>query len=441
MWFGDGTVFTSASPLVGSAFAGSGVRVLGTSGIIGSREVVRQNTWAYAGLNAIARGVAKTPLKVFQFEDGTQRRRRLYGRGSDAHPLAKLIDRPWKGGTAFRLKNRIVVEYLLSDTGKAYVWKVRTSPSGLPVELLPLRSDLVTPMYASGKLAYYQWSDLTSGHTEKILPENVIEIGFEDDLSPFTVLAKTLAIDLAAQETTASFYENGAVIGNVITTEQNVTPKESEQIAAELRATNSGPSNAFKTLVLSHLRGAKIHQVGMSSADAQTIEHRKLSREEVAAALGIPQPVIGILDRATFSNIETQTRMWIVDTLGAHFAMIESALMGQLIDAERSWENCFVEFDTGEVLRGTPTQRAETYLKWLHAGTRSVNELRALENLPPIEHDWADAVWVPVNLIPVGAGLEPSQVLPATATPADAKSLVFAGINPWQSSDDKESSE
>jgi phage portal protein BeeE len=54
----------------------------------------------------------------------------------------------------------------------------------------------------------------------------------------------------------------------------------------------------------------------MSAVDGELIELRKLNREEACAVYDMPPPMVQILDRATFSNIDEQHQMLYVDTLG-----------------------------------------------------------------------------------------------------------------------------
>jgi HK97 family phage portal protein len=406
VWFSNLGTLGTTDPRLGSAFASGGVKV-SEFRTLDNRALYTQNVWVNVMVNLIARAVAKTPMKAYQDgTDTTPDRERLRSRGANAHPLASVIERPWRGGTQFRLKNALVVEYLVNPNGKAYVWMDREGrPSGLPKRLIPMRSSQLTAQYdRSGRVAFYEWREQPGADpTARILPDDMLVVGFEDGVSPLSALAKTLEIDIASQQTTASFYKNGAHVGTIFTTEKPLKPDAVETIEAKLRSDHKGPENAFRTLVLANMPGAEMHNLGgVNSSDAQTVEHRKLAREEVAAAFHVPQPIAGILDRATFSNIETQTRMWVVDTLGEHFAMIESAFNGQLVDAHDEWADCFVEFDPGEILRGAPTQRAETYLKWLNSGTRTPNEMRRLENLPDIPDDWANAIYIPANLVPAG---------------------------------------
>jgi HK97 family phage portal protein len=268
---------------------GGGVKV-GQHRTLSNRALYANNVWVNVSVNLLSRAIAKTPLKAYQDSGDGVERARLRGRGKGAHPLASVLERPYLGGTQFRFKNAIVHEYLLSDEGVAYAWMDREGhASGVPKRLIPMRGDQVSPAYdAAGKLAYYEWRQTPLSEAKKLGTEEVLRIGFEDGVSPLSALRKTLEIDIASQQTTASFYSNGAQVGSVITTEKSLKPDAIETLESQLNSDHKGPENAFRMLLLANLPGAQMHAGSMTSVDAQTVEHRKLAREEVLAAFHIP---------------------------------------------------------------------------------------------------------------------------------------------------------
>ncbi len=135
--------------------------------------------------------------------------------------------------------------------------------------------------------------------------------------------------------------------------------------------------------------------------DSAVVEHRKLTREEVAAAFDVPPPLVGILDRATFSNIDTQSRMFYTDTLGPWLTMIEETTEAQLIAGVPALAGYSLEFDLNEVLKGDITSRFTAYGQGLNSGWVKPNEVRAWENLPPEDDPDANRLHRPLNLTPV----------------------------------------
>lgn len=427
---GSTSVLDSYDPVVGGIVAGSHLRS-GNGVTLSHRDLYRTNIWVNVAVNLRARGIARTPLKAFRDgDDPDVDRTRLRTRGKDAHHLARLLERPWKGATGFHLRQKIALECLIDPHAECLLWMDKPGFSHLPQRLVPLRGDLVTRQYrADGSIGFYEWREHPGAKPLRILPECIARIGYADGVSPLTALHNELRLDDHARRTLESFYRNGAKVGGVLTTEQKLEPSDVEKIEAELRGEHQGVDNAFRTLVLANMPGAEWHSPSVSSSDAQTLEHRKYVRDATLAGFNTPQPMAGVLDRATFSNIETQTRMWVVESLGTDGAMIEAGIDGQIISVHPEWEDdgIFVEFDFSAQLKGTPLQRAEAYLKWINSGTRTPNENRKLENLPAIKDAWADAIWVPANLTPVGL---PGGASGTPASDASPTGLVRRGQPP-----------
>jgi HK97 family phage portal protein len=143
----------------------------------------------------------------------------------------------------------------------------------------------------------------------------------------------------------------------------------------------SGASNAFRMIILEE--GMEFQAMGMSMLDAQFVESRKLTLEDVARIYRVPPPAIGILDRATYSNISEQSRSLVMHTLRPWLVRIEQAMNAALltVDGRRSH---FIEHNAEGLLRGTQKDRYEAYQIGREWGWLNVNEIRRRENLSNI---------------------------------------------------------
>lgn len=125
---------------------------------------------------------------------------------------------------------------------------------------------------------------------------------------------------------------------------------------------------------------------------------RKLNREEVASAYDIPPPVVHILDRATFSNITAQMRSMYRDTMAPRLGSYESVLDKHL-RPDFGTDTQYAEFLLEEVLRGDFEARADAQQKAVNSGQRTPNEMRALDNLPPMPG--GDKLYINTALVPL----------------------------------------
>jgi hypothetical protein len=133
----------------------------------------------------------------------------------------------------------------------------------------------------------------------------------------------------------------------------------------------------------------------MSNADAQFIEARKFQAEDVARWYRVPPHMIGLLDGATFSNIEQQSLDFVINTLRPWLVRIESTMMRDLLTRSEQ-ERLFLSHSVEGLLRGDIATRFEAYGKGIDKGFLTRNEVRLLENKQPA--DGLDEFVLPVNI-------------------------------------------
>lgn len=78
----------------------------------------------------------------------------------------------------------------------------------------------------------------------------------------------------------------------------------------------------------------KLHEVGIKHTDAQFLETRRYKDEDIARIFRMPPHKVGIMDRATFSNIEQQAIEFVTDTMLPWFVRWEQTLSMALIGPE-----------------------------------------------------------------------------------------------------------
>jgi hypothetical protein len=122
--------------------------------------------------------------------------------------------------------------------------------------------------------------------------------------------------------------------------------------------------------------------VGMTNVDAEFLDNRKLSRSEVAAIFRVPAHKIGIMDNATFSNIEHQSLEYVTDTLMPIAVRWEGALNAALL-RESEQADYYFEFLFDGLLRGDFLSRMQGY----HPAPMGplLQRHRGMENWPRVE--------------------------------------------------------
>ncbi|MFA7265126.1 MAG: phage portal protein [Candidatus Nanopelagicales bacterium] len=368
----------------------------------------RSQPWIFAVVNKITRGVSRLPLHSFQMgADGTRERERVSG-------LARLLSSPAPRTSGMWLRQQVAFSLCLY--GNALVVAQKSPRSNEPSEL-----SLVPWKFVKVHVDHYgvpiQYDVVVGGKAETLAFDNVVHYELPGGISPLEPLRRTLALEDAAMTWQAESLRNGITPRGAFVTKEKLAEQTLPRLREELAAMYAGAENAGRFGLFD--QGLDWKQMGQSAVDAELINQRKLSREEVCAAYDMPPSQVGILDHATYSNTEQGRRSFIVDTLGPWLNMIEETLQAQLVRPHKPWDGLFVEHNTSEILRPDPEARARTHLMNAQSSVNTVNERRKVENLPRIDHPAADLPAMPVNMLPVTAvPTEPAQVEQDGSEPA-----------------------
>ena len=285
--------------------------------------------------------------------------------------------------------------------------------------LYPLLPDRMTvDRDSKGKLTYtYTTSD---GKIAYLAPEDVLHIpglGFDGVMgySPIALEKAAIGLGIAAEEYGSKFFANGARPSGILTHPNTV--KDPAALRASWNAAYGGSGNASRVAVLEE--GMTFTPLSLPNNEAQFLETRKFQVTEICRIFRVPPHMIGDLERATFSNIESQNISFAVHTIRPWLVRIEQAVNRALIP-ENEKGRFYAQFNIDGLMRGDYKSRMEGYAIARQNGWMSTNDIRALENLNPIsEEEGGDAYLVNGNMIPISlAGLG---VLMGLAQQSDAE--------------------
>jgi phage portal protein BeeE len=119
------------------------------------------------------------------------------------------------------------------------------------------------------------------------------------------------------------------------------------------------------------------------------------------------------LERATFSNIEHQSREFVTYTLRPWVKKWEEEINRKLFTEQEKRLGYYFKFNLESLLRGDSESRArliDTYMKW---GIANRDEIRRLEGWNDSEDATGKQHFVPVNMIPAEmAGQQQEEATP-----------------------------
>lgn len=385
--------------------------------------VYKSQLWVSTLVNKLAFATARLPLKTYRRNaDGSREEAR------DA-PMARLLRNPNTRHDPFFFWLWTVSTFEVY--GEAMWVKVRPGPGQPPTQLWPLHpSNVFTHRdNDTGALVYsyhlgsatapiLTWGEDDVVHFKGYNPDNQMR-----GLSRLEPLRQTLVNEDSSRRASAAFWANGGRPGMALSHPGRITPDALNRLKGQWDAAHAGVDSWGKTAILEE--GMTPHIFPLNAEEMQYIESRKMNREEACALYDVPPPVVHILDRATFSNITEQMRSMYRDTMAPRLGLFESALDTQLRPDFDPRGDLYAEFLLDEVLRGAFEQRAVAGQAAVFSGQRTPNELRRLDNLPPL--DGGDRLYINAGAIP----LEDAQASPATgdqiiAHPQPVKSIIHA---------------
>ena len=337
-------------------------------------QIVFSQPWIYAAVRTFFLAIARLPDKVYTGLTSEERKR------TRDHDVANLLRIPWRGGSGFARKGALA--YNLFSQGNHIELKIRPAIGAAPEALLPIPWTMVQEIKDGTEVVGYKvFTGLGSPYI--LEPSDVVRYTLMEGRSPLEPLRRTLGIEDAAMDWQKQALEGGPSLRGAFSTDNTLSERTIPRLRAELEELYSGPGG--NTLGLFD-QGLKFSSISQSARDVGIGETRKATREEAAATFGIPAPMIGILDHATYSNITELRRSFYVDTVAPYLTLIEETEQSQLIQPEPTWKaaGIFVEFDMGEILKPDPLQEAQSIMLLTSSGTTGTNDNRKLKRMDPI---------------------------------------------------------
>jgi HK97 family phage portal protein len=357
----------------------------------------------------LARNIAHVAPQAFRRVSDTDRVRLA------DHDLIAWLGKPNPATVRYRL-----IEDLIHDLGiyyRAFWLKVRyVGADGrdaigllrLPPEEMTVEGGLIPTAFV--------WT--VNGKDRRFAPSEIVYFaGYRRGISPLETLRRILAEEEAAGDHREGFWRNAARGDGVVSRPKEVkryTDVQAKQWREGWQEAYGGGAGAGKTILLQE--GETFTQTSFSAKDSEYTAGGKLRREVCAAVYQIPQPFVGILDHATFSNIKEQHKNLYQDCLGPWFEWIRQEVHRQLLVECDDQQDVYLEFNIDAKLAGTPEERAQSMQISIGRPWRTVNEGRALDNLPRIDDAELDTV-APQQGGPSDATAHPDKPAPMMTRP------------------------
>jgi HK97 family phage portal protein len=346
----------------------------------------------WCAVTTIAGDIAALPLFLYRVLPGGGKEKYT------GHPLYRLLhDSPNPGMTSLTFRETILLSALIYGNGYA---EIQRDGGARPVALWPITPDRVVT-WRAGSDAPLQYKISNSGAPDTVLDaEDVLHIKgpSSNGINGHNVVAlarETLGLSLASEQFAARFFSNGSSVGGILTSPGSLPEAARKNLREALQSRHQGTEHAHKLLLLDN--GVTYTPTAVSQRDAQFSELRTFEIRQIARFYKIPVSLLGDLERSTFSNHEQQVLSYYTSCLRPWLIRFEQECDLKLIaSSERNLQH--VEHSVDGFLRGDVEKRSAYYATMSQNGLMTANEIRQLENLPPVAG--GDVLRAPLNSAP-----------------------------------------
>jgi HK97 family phage portal protein len=386
------------------------------SSVVATPRSPLSNSVVYTCINNISSDVAKLMLRVM--------RPREKGEGREVHknhPLNTLFHHPNHYQTSLQ-------NYLASKlwTGNTYLILFRDA-RGVVQNMHVLDPSTVVPsLTEDGSIWYMVRATKLNGLTEdvyvparNILHDRAVTL-FHPliGVSPLYAAVVSASIGNSISVNSEQFFLNMSRASGVLSAPGEITDPTAARLKSEWENNYRGLGFG-KVAVLGS--GLEWKPLNMTAVEAQLIDQLRYTAEDIGRIYRVPAFMLGDA-KLTYRNSEQLARMYYQGCLSYHIESMEQCFNQKFEMTAGS----VVEFDLRPLFRIETDLRYEAHQKALQSGIKSINEVRAEEDLPPVpggEEPRLQMQYIPVSAMgqvqpnPAPGGTPAPAPVPAPAPP------------------------
>jgi HK97 family phage portal protein len=312
--------------------------------------------------------------------------------------------------------------------GNWYNLKNKNGAGGVS-SLYPIASDAMEVKRSNTGIITYRFLD--RGQWENLPSDQIWHVkGFGGNgitgLSPIGYMRQQIGMALATEEWQARFFANGATPSFFVSMPVWLTPDQRKIARENLQNAFGGPENAYKAQLFEG--GITATAATMPLQDAQFLELKQASREEIFGFYRVPPHMGGDLRRSTNNNIEQQALEWVMYGVMPYITRLEASISRHLFKPSER-RRFRVKFNVAGLLRADAAARAALYSQMLQNGAMTRNEVRALEDwnrsdMPGMDDFTVQTALTPIDVLRKIAENNAKPKPPSAVVPPGGKGLL-----------------
>jgi HK97 family phage portal protein len=388
---------------------GSGADLFTTvnSGVTMNQDEALKLGTVYACVRLIADSISTLPADTFVRRDGTR---------TPFRPRPDWLDSPEVGVSRTEHFQQVLVSLMLN--GNAFTRILRDDQGIAGLMVLNPRSVEVQLNKSTRR------PEFVHDHRTIIPAEDMIHItelrlpGELRGRSRIDMVKETLGLSKALDTFAQLFFGQGSQVGGIIEYPGGLTREQAKDLADSFELQHKSVRRSHRPGVL--FGGAKFMKTSVEPNEAQMLESRQFAVEEIARTFRCPPSMIGVTTPGamSYASVEQNGIQFVQHTLRPYIVKIEDAYSALLPGI------AFLKFNVDALQRGDQESRYAAHASALVNGWASINDIRRIEDQPPVEG--GDVYRVPLANVDLDA---------ANLTELEKKSgivqrLVFSGFDP-----------
>lgn len=196
-----------------------------------------------------------------------------------------------------------------------------------------------------------------------------------------------------------NIFKKASLTDIFLKTDKVLNQKVYNRLLETFHLKHTGVDNAHSVGILE--QGLSVQEVRANLRDLEYDLGRRITREEICSVFGVPPLLVGILDKATYSNYKESIKIFYQLTIIPKLKRIEP-LINNLI--QKFDKDLFVEFDLSviEALRDDELVKAQIGKIYFDMGV-PVSIINDKLNLGLAEYDGWDVGYISVAMVPNGS--------------------------------------
>ena len=328
------------------------------------------NETIFAAITLKANAIASAPIGIYRDHKKLT---------PNEHPLARLF----KYGPNPRQSMFGFIQYMemTRNTSEGAYAIIEYDRMGDVQAIWPLKSDLVEPIINTDdndlwyKIKDHDTDVINYVHNSHIIALNYLNNNGLAGINPLNVLRNTISYDKEVKEFSINQMKNSLKANAVVTIPGTLDNELIEQYDEMMEGMQEAgiiyvdDGKDFKELS------------NRSYIDSKVFEVENITVQRVERVFNI----VGKLIRDNANNGDTEDLIFLKDTILPIIREYESEFNRKLLTSIEVEQECEIKFNLNGFARATMEKRGNFYQIMFRNNLMSTNEIRALEDLPPVE--------------------------------------------------------